>query len=312
MLGLLVVLLTLVVARAAELGGSTGSPGALDSPSAAGIEGTLAYHLATNAAARTRGRTGSSADRFELSNWSYAIFTNANLAMMSNAVWSTNFWLHGVRGLSATCIGYSNGMGGQALITMVSPRHYLCATHMHPENALAAFLDTNNVIHWRTTLERVDVGNDTSVGILNQDLPPSVGYLPVLPANFGDYLLANGQTFVQGIGMNQDMSVFSQPMVFLDPVFVFWNPGGATPFGAGTNWNVRIRGGDSSNPEMFLIGNQLVLVTHNYAATAGPVYAYQISAINRQMHYLSTHNHAGTDYQLTEFPLSNWPVVARR
>jgi hypothetical protein len=154
--------------------------------------GTLAYYLSTNTVSRTNGISDVYGGTMLLSGWNYASYTGTNLAFLTNAVWSTNFWLKGVQGLSATCIGYSNGLGGQGLITMVSPRHYLFATHMHPEGALAAFLDTNNVIYWRTTVQRVDVTNtsagDTSVGILNADLPSSVGFLSVLPSNFTNYL----------------------------------------------------------------------------------------------------------------------------
>ena len=247
----------------------------------------LAFHLSTNAAGYARGFAGNWDDKGALSGWHYGDYTGTNIALLTNAAWSTNFWLAGVSGLSATCLGYSNGMGGQGLVTMVSPRHYLFATHMHPEGYLAAFLDTNNVIHWRTTLERVDVSDDTSVGILNADLPPSVGFLPVLPPDFARYLPTNNTAFVQGIAVNQNWRVFSQPMTFMFPGFVAWDSHGAAPFGLGTNWNITIRAGDSSNPDMLLIGRQLVLVAHTFSVQAGPNYALQFDAINRQMHSLS-------------------------
>ncbi|HZV36756.1 MAG TPA: hypothetical protein VFB72_19420 [Verrucomicrobiae bacterium] len=271
--------------------------------------GTLAYHLSTNALGFARGHAAGSDDMRMFSNWHYAEYTRTNLALLTNAVWSTRFWLHGVRGLSAISLGYSNGMGGQSLVTMVSPRHYLFAAHQHPEGFLVAFLDTNNIIYWRKTLQRLDLGNDTAVGILNADLPPSVGFMPVVPADLTSYLPANRATFVQGIGMNQDMVMFGQPMSFGYPPYVAWDRTRPVPFGLGTNWNVALRGGDSSNPAMLLIGDQLVMVSHNFAISAGPDYALQIEGINRAMHTLSTHNRAGSDYQLTIFSLTNWPKL---
>src|SRR5208283_2429756 len=113
----------------------------------------------------------------------------------------------------------------------------------------------------------------------------------------------------QGIGLHQDLSLFSQPMTFGDPVFVEWNSSVAPPFGLGTAWNIALYGGDSSNPEMFLIGNQFVLVSHNFTGVYGPNYAFQIDAINQQMHYLSTNNAVGTDYQLTPFSLTDWATI---
>ena len=274
---------------------------------------TLANHLATNAAGRARGLPRSYANLSEVENWrTGVVFSETNLALLTNAVWSKDFWLKGALGLSATSIGYSNGFGGQGVVTMVSPRHYLFSTHMHPEGYLAAFLGSNNVIHWRRTLQRVDVGIDTSVGILDADLPASVGFVPVLPPDFTNYLDASGATMVQGVGMNQDLCVFSQPMRFWNAPGVGWDSRAEVPFGVGTNWSLALRGGDSSSPAFLLVRNQLVLVAHVSSIGGGPNYAFQISEINRQMHYLSTNNRARTDYQLTLYPLNEWPRVDGR
>jgi hypothetical protein len=55
------------------------------------------------------------------------------------------------------------------------------------------------------------------------------------------------------------------------------------------------------------------LVSHNWHAMNGygdgPNYALQFDAINEKMHYLSTNNSIGTNYQLTPFSLTNWPVI---
>ena len=97
---------------------------------------------------------------------------------------------------------------------------------------------------------------------------------------------------------------------------IVWDSSSAAPFGLATNWNVNIRSGDSSNPAMILVKDQLVLVSHNSGKPSydspisfGPNYAFQISAINQQMHYLSTNNGVGTNYQLTPFSLTNWPTI---
>jgi hypothetical protein len=261
---------------------------------------SLAFHLSTNAGARAHQPPD------------FQPFTaNHSLALdrLTTARWAPMFWLHDVAGLSATPIGFTNLTGGQGLPTMISPRHYLCATHMHPEGYLMAFLGTNNQIFYRRSLQRVDIGNDTSVGILNQDLPPAVGFLPLLPANYTNYLPATATNFIQGIGMNQDFTYFGEPMLLDNPIFVTWNCAQTAPGGLSTNWNIRIRSGDSSNPALLLIGNQLVLVSHNYFVGGGPNYAFQLPTINAKMHFLSVHNAAGSDYQLTEFCLTNWPAL---
>jgi hypothetical protein len=271
--------------------------------------GTLAYYLATNAVGYANGYSPIYSNMLELANWTSATYSGTNLALLTNAVWSTNCWLHGVQGLSATCIGYSNGISGQFLITMVSPRHYLRANHIGAlsSSTLIAFLDTNNVIYWRTAVQETRVAtSDTDVGILNADLPSSIGYLPVTPTNWANYLpTAN---YVQGIGLHQDLSLFSQPMQFSFSV-INWSSQVAPLFGLGTNWDIGLYSGDSSNPEMLLVGNELVLTSHNFTANSGPNYAGQFDAINQQMHYLSTNNAVGSDYHLTQFTLTNWPSL---
>jgi len=281
--------------------------------------GSLAEHLATNAVARTAGVTDVFRSTMELTGWDYkADYSGTNLVWLTRTVWSTNCWLKGVSGLCATPIGMvTNNLGGQGLMTMISPRHYLCATHMHPEGHRAAFLDTNNVLYWRTTRQRIDlpgspakgIGNDISVGILDEELPPSVGYLPVLPTNFPDYLTITPGSVVQGIGMNQDLRYFSQPMTFAFKSYVAWNSGITIPGGMAKDWNVTIRGGDSSDPDLLLIHNQLVLVSHHFYVGGGPNYALAYDAINAAMHELSTNNHVKTDYQLTPVSLAGFRKV---
>jgi hypothetical protein len=109
--------------------------------------------------------------------------------------------------------------------------------------------------------------------------------------------------------MNQDLKLFSQPMIFGSLANVNWNSANSAPFGLTTLWNVGLRGGDSSAPERLLIGDQLVLISHNTSPGGGPNYTFYFQAINQQMHYLSTNNNAGTDYQLSPFSLTNWPSI---
>jgi alpha-tubulin suppressor-like RCC1 family protein len=220
--------------------------------------GTLAYHLSTNAAGYATGYAGGYADEMAVTNWTSSTYLANNMYLLTNAIWSTNFWLKGVKGLSASALGISNNSGGERLLTMISPRHYLRASHVGEPPGMIAFLDTNNTIFWRTSLQQITVGdltNDTDVGILNADLPASVGYLPVFPTNYANYLPTNYYSYVQGIGMNQDQRIFGQPMLFGSPAYIYWDNLAVVPFGLGTNWNVAIRYNDSSDPERLLISN---------------------------------------------------------
>jgi hypothetical protein len=240
--------------------------------------------------------------------------------LLTNATWSTNCWLSKVKGLTATPIGTSNYLagenvyGGQTTLSMVSPRHYLSATHVQvfQRGQLMAFLDTNNVVHWRRAIDQMTLGTDIDVGILDSDLPASVGFLPVMSPSFTNYLPRSAAAKVQGIGMNQDLFVFGQPMTFQGSIVLNWDPLSAVPYGLGTNWNVVIRSGDSSLPERFLIQGQLILVTQHWEATSGPHLALRFGDINQAMHTLSINHNLGTDYQLTPYVFTNWPAGSVR
>src|SRR5262249_11685230 len=71
--------------------------------------GTLAYYLSTNIVARAAAFTPTPSNMVPLSGWSSNVYSGTNIFYLTNSTWSTNFWLAGVQGLSATCIGYSNG-----------------------------------------------------------------------------------------------------------------------------------------------------------------------------------------------------------
>jgi len=267
--------------------------------------GTLAYHLSTNAVGFAEGHTTN--DMPQVCNWTSAHYTLNNLHYLTNAVWSSNCWLSGVKGLSATALGFSNWYGGMTLLTMVSPRHYLRAYHVGTPPGMICFLDTNNVIHWRTHVQQVRVGGDTDVGILNDDLPASVGYLPVLPADFSTYLPTNAQDIIQATGLDQYLRVFSLPVTLEDQVR--WGTIQSASFGLSSDWNLPVVAGDSSNPDRLIIDKQLVLISQNHGSSSGPNLALQLDAINYWMHYLSTNNNLESDYLLTMFQLTNWPSI---
>lgn len=56
--------------------------------------GTLAYYLSTNTVGYANGYSPISSNMLELANWTSATYSGTNLALLTNAVWSTNCWLH--------------------------------------------------------------------------------------------------------------------------------------------------------------------------------------------------------------------------
>lgn len=324
--GMMVVMAALAVCggrAAAVTNNAANSPGTGGVPGAGpDVTTTLGYHLATNAVGRTAGFTNALAAMAYLRNGPPAGFYQ--YATSYRAAWSPKCWLAGVRGLSATALGYAltnvQTDDGAAMFTMVSPRHYLAASHMtwsrffHGHDA-AVFLDTNNVVYYRKSLQLTNLGNEIAVGILDADLPASVGFLPLLPGNYTNWLAAGAP--VEGIGVNQDCLLFGEALRF-GGVGGIWYAGDIpVPFGLGTNWtscadpaaNCHLRRGDSSDPVRLLIGNELVLVSAATTGSSGTDYALASAQINQQMHYLSTNNGLATDYQLSFVGLTNWPAL---
>jgi len=275
--------------------------------------GTLAYHLATNAVARAAGLTPIPNVWCEVTNWFPGNYYNTpdTIGLLTNVNWSTNCWLHGVQGLTATSLQFSNMPAGQYLVTMVSPRHFIRAYHTanyFPSNQMA-FLDSNNVVYWRAVKQQVTLPNDVTVGIFDSDLPPSVGFVPVLPPDYADYLPTNGMACrIQGVTLNQYLCVFSEPIWMGEPMNN-WGNTYTIPYGLDTNWSFKIEVGDSSNPEWLLIENQLVLVSEHSSSGDGPNYGCMFDSINQWMHFLSINNNLETDYQLTPISLTNFTKI---
>jgi hypothetical protein len=279
----------------------------------------LAHHLATNAVGRTVGFTNPLAAMAYLSKAPPIQFYQFSYSPGYSAVWSTNCWLCGVRGLTATCLGYSctNHAGYEYMVTMVSPRHYLAQAHVtwapfFSGHDVVVFSDTNNQVHTRMSLQCTNVENGIAVGILDSDLPNSVGYVPLLPGNYTNWV--STASAIQGIGVNQDYLVFGEAIRLGNGVGWDGLSGVPVPFGLGTNWTAcadplalcHLRQGDSSDPVQLLIENHLVLVSSATGVYSGPDYSRSAAAINAAMRYLSTNNGLGTDYQLSFEVLTNW------
>jgi hypothetical protein len=284
----------------------------------------LAYHLATNAVGRTLGFGNPLAAMAYLSKAPPIHFYQFAYTQAYSANWSKTCWLRGVRGLTATSLGYSctNHVGYEFMVTMVSPRHYLAQTHVtfapfFSGHDVVVFSDTNNQVYTRMSLQYTNVGNGIAVGILDSDLPNSVGYLPLLPGNYTNWLSTSSA--IQGIGVNQDYLVFGEAVRVGNGVSWSGLSGVPVPFGLGTNWTscadplakCSLRPGDSSDPVQLLIENHLVLLSSATGPNTGPDYAMSAAAINAAMHYLSTNNRLGTDYQLSFEVLTNWQKLTQ-
>lgn len=80
------------------------------------------------------------------------------------------------------------GYEARKLGALISPRHFLFAWHFRaPIGTTVYFLDKNGDLHTRTISNHLQT-NDVGVGILNEDLPDTVSFYPILPRDYTRYI----------------------------------------------------------------------------------------------------------------------------
>lgn len=229
-----------------------------------------------------------------------------------------NFWAADV---DLTCLAAYNsyGWGGeggpQRAGTLVSPRHFLCATHfLIPVGTRMYFVKQGGKVAVRTVTDYRTVGPDITVGVLDSDVPAGINFAKILPFsayNFRKKLYApegyEAQVYpwpVPVLNCNQ----FREGLV---ADVGTWGP-------AGVNYVCSNRPptdpqrhefykdvivGDSGSPSFVIINGTAVLLTQwTYGgAGQGDEDVYYAPLINAAMTEL------GGGYQLTEIDLSAFP-----
>lgn len=230
-----------------------------------------------------------------------------------------------------TAISPWNSAGGnQYAGVLISPRHVLFATHYHPGvGTTIRFVAADNTVVTRTITAKESVGSiyfdspqysDFTIALLDSDVPASISFARVLPANWRTYLpnipeevknlsttLKQAAYRVPVFGTNQ----YEQALVF-EWSFAYTMSGGeAGTFGvyagdaigntqsaAFSRW---IIGGDSGNPVGLFLNGQFVLLGVWTFPTSGSFTTGCMGMINTAMTTL------GGGYQLTPVDLSSFP-----
>lgn len=257
------------------------------------IGASMANHLQTNLVGHSN----------SLGVASEAMFSTQDFAH-TNLVPNVNFWLKVAPEKTGIVVANgappSGGIGGSS----VTPRHVLNCNHAGFQAGRSLFfVDDNGTVISRTVVQSVYLGsNDVQVMILNADLPATVHPFKVLPTNYTNQLPNAASGRLEILGMNQ------QDLIF--PRVGFTTGGSVIAYSdpAWDGWNQTIIGGDSGHPIMALVGTNLVLLSHWwFSGGSGPDYSVSFDAINATLHYLSTNNAVGSDYQLQPADLSAFP-----
>jgi hypothetical protein len=195
------------------------------------------------------------------------------------------------------CSPWNSYDGAKRAGVLISPRHIAMAHHYYvPNGATMRFVAADGTVVSRTVTNSVRVGSDIRIGVLNSDVPETISFAKVLPANFLDYLPGIGYG-VPVLALDQEEKALVQQWHFASNGWT----GLEEPTTADRlAFHETIISGDSGG-QLFAIGNgQVALLTCFYTALGGESYASNISQINSQMTSL------GGGYQLTEMDITDF------
>jgi hypothetical protein len=253
---------------------------------------------------RVHGKNGADTNRTRM------LFTSQKWARSSTnaTARNTNCWLHGAKGVTAissfnaAAVYHSPG-------TPITPRHIVMAFHNHtlPTNRFEFVTATNQVIA-RTMIAQTNCATvpDLTIGLLDADLPTSIGFLRVAPPKFRELLplrLRDAKvSFHDFLGRTRTRDMFV-PVV----AFNHWKQAFVADFGGFgvfpdqslwfPKWFGCAGGGDSGHPLCLLVNDELILLCHYTSAMGGALYADHIADINAAMESLSR-THGAPVYRL--------------
>jgi len=211
--------------------------------------------------------------------------------------------------LTALSVWNSAGVATKAGVA-ISPRHVLFCTHDAPAaSSTIRFVAADNTLVTRTitALEGIPVTAsnypDITIGLLDSDLPPSIGFVKILPVGWIPYLpLQSGPVLI----VDQERKALVSNLYgigwFEIRTAICEAPGDATRL----SFHENPISGDSGSPALFIIQDQLVLIFSATTGVAGggTFVTGFISELNAIMTSL------GGGYDLTEVSLSAFTQVS--
>lgn len=192
--------------------------------------------------------------------------------------------------------------------TLISPRHVVFCEHynFHPSvGATIRFVASDGTVVNRTiTALETDPDYapfypDITIGLLDSDVPASIGFAKILPQNWPNYLPSLSSTYrLPCLVLDQEEKALISELYFLGNKALFLTPTNTIRF----SFFESIILGDSGNPAFLIIDDELVIITvwTFGGAGGGTSISYHKDAINTIMTTL------GGGYSLTEIDLSGF------
>ncbi len=201
----------------------------------------------------------------------------------------------------------SNGYPYRQAGTLISPRHIVVASHYPVQvGAKMAFVSPDNASYIRTLTAVKTIGHDITVGILDSDLPADIAYYPIMPsAAFSKiYRTDQGNQPFDIISLDKNdrpllhsfgglKSVTSQGVLITDPSATLF----LHDMHQNNNLSEKMVNGDSGQPNLAVITDQLVLLGLHTESNSGYLLGKFANEINAAMTEL------GGTYQLKQFDL---------
>lgn len=210
-------------------------------------------------------------------------------------------------GLDLTCISPWNSDGvARKAGTLISPRHIIFAAHYQINNgSTIRFVDANNNVVTRTMTTKLTHPSyspyypDITIGVLDSDVPASIGYARILPQNWANYLPSLGSSYpIPCLMLDQEEKALVTELINLGTYAIFDSPSDSKRL----SFFEMLISGDSGDPIFLIINNQLVILTVATFGNAGmgTSILYHKNTINSMMSSL------GGGYSLSEIDLSSF------
>jgi hypothetical protein len=194
-----------------------------------------------------------------------------------------------------------DGYGTKFAITAISPIHCLGAHHCEMKKGVHLnFVSADSTTVTRTIVASLNPVGDVEVYLLNQELPPSVTPMHMLPRNWSAYLRAGMPLHLPALFINQNNRLFCAEAYGItagtDPQVIYQAPMTRQRVA----FNTQLSSGDSSFPEMALVNGTPAILSlwHFGGYGGGPLECAHFDAINAAMRQLSRQGGLGTNYQL--------------
>lgn len=167
--------------------------------------------------------------------------------------------------LDLTGVSPWNSAGGEQFAgTLVSPRHVIYATHFQiPKGATVRFVTRSDEVVERTLVGTISLPHadasldpDITVGVLDRDVPPTIGFASILPDDWAAYL-ADGPLCIPCLAIDQEEKALVTTLRLLGERAAFAAPDAAPQ----RSFHEDLVRGDSGHPAFMIVDGQLVLVT---------------------------------------------------